>query len=543
MDKSSHFISFQGWKFNHVSGEIIGNDGKLIELSPTDSRVLKCLADRPGQILSRDEILDQAWDEAVQPNSVDQAIGRIREALETFGFGPEEVIKTARRRGYKFILSPLLIDAPDTAITADPEGKTPPPRRRQFAFWLLVSLAFSVVLTTGWFLSRRLSLASSTTQAQLAKTQEQFNIALTRLNSQNSRERVAGVGTLAVLLADKSPEFHRPVLNALTDALAVEDDTVARGAILDVFRQLDPKLVGQEVLNETLQRAVSRNRSIVRGDQVGKLDFQKLPYADVPASKFPYFGGQQTPRLEALKYEILQLLREGASVHDFSEIYCDECDFSGLVLDKVIFDRALLWGANFWQASLVEASFQNSWLLGADFTRANLTRARFASTGGYDPWLLMFSHYGSIDNRPFNFTCADLTGADFTDFPIAYSIGRDQKKERTPVESLVLSHAKVDGTDFRLSYVLAITWIVTKDFPNRTWKTAQGHDIEEKLTKMGNFPQPDVKKAVIESFAQELNFSDAPTAARLPQWIYAYLEKGVRSDQTSYCADLRQEGP
>jgi len=74
-------------------------DGRSIDLSPREFSLLECLLRHPGQTLSRDQLLDQAWpfSVAVTPNAVDAYIHYLRDKLGTAG----KLIETVRGVGYR----------------------------------------------------------------------------------------------------------------------------------------------------------------------------------------------------------------------------------------------------------------------------------------------------------------------------------------------------------------------------------------------------------------------------------------------------------
>jgi DNA-binding response OmpR family regulator len=74
-------------------------DGRPVELSPREFSLLECLLRHPGQSLSRDQLLDQAWpfSVAVTPNAVDAYIHYLRTKLGDAG----RWIETVRGIGYR----------------------------------------------------------------------------------------------------------------------------------------------------------------------------------------------------------------------------------------------------------------------------------------------------------------------------------------------------------------------------------------------------------------------------------------------------------
>jgi DNA-binding response OmpR family regulator len=74
-------------------------DGKRIELTATEFKILQLLASRPGRVFSRDQILDHLWgtEKAVVDRTIDVHIRNLREKL-----GPAaSLIKNIRGVGYK----------------------------------------------------------------------------------------------------------------------------------------------------------------------------------------------------------------------------------------------------------------------------------------------------------------------------------------------------------------------------------------------------------------------------------------------------------
>ncbi len=74
-------------------------DGRPVDLSQREFSILECLLRRPGQVLSRDQLLDYAWPYgvALTPNTVEAYIHLLREKL---GAAAERV-ETVRGVGYR----------------------------------------------------------------------------------------------------------------------------------------------------------------------------------------------------------------------------------------------------------------------------------------------------------------------------------------------------------------------------------------------------------------------------------------------------------
>ena len=76
--------------------------GKIVEMGPTDMRVLELFLDNPGKVLDRQTILDAVWGRAatVDERTIDVHVGRLRKALHTSG--RDDPITTLRGAGYRF---------------------------------------------------------------------------------------------------------------------------------------------------------------------------------------------------------------------------------------------------------------------------------------------------------------------------------------------------------------------------------------------------------------------------------------------------------
>ena len=73
--------------------------GREVDLSPREFSLLECLLRHPGQTLTRDQLLDQAWpfSVAVTPNAVDAYVHYLRTKLGAEG----SRIETVRGVGYR----------------------------------------------------------------------------------------------------------------------------------------------------------------------------------------------------------------------------------------------------------------------------------------------------------------------------------------------------------------------------------------------------------------------------------------------------------
>jgi phosphate regulon transcriptional regulator PhoB len=95
-------FNFKGLHMNYETYEVTV-DGEIIEMGPTENRLLRFLTQRPGRVYTRDQLLDYVWgDETfVEPRTVDVHVSRLRAAIEKDKEKPQYIL-TVRGIGYKF---------------------------------------------------------------------------------------------------------------------------------------------------------------------------------------------------------------------------------------------------------------------------------------------------------------------------------------------------------------------------------------------------------------------------------------------------------
>jgi two-component system alkaline phosphatase synthesis response regulator PhoP len=78
--------------------------GAALELSPREFKILKCLIEHRGEVVSRDQLLDEVWsyDSFPLTRTVDTHIAKVRQKIETTPNNPRFLI-TVHGLGYKFV--------------------------------------------------------------------------------------------------------------------------------------------------------------------------------------------------------------------------------------------------------------------------------------------------------------------------------------------------------------------------------------------------------------------------------------------------------
>jgi DNA-binding response OmpR family regulator len=100
-DKAQCF-EFEGWSLDPARREVKTPEGALCELTTAEFNLLSLLVERPGRVLSRDELMDllKGHDWTPLDRSIDGLVARLRKKIER-GEVPN-LVKTVRGVGYVF---------------------------------------------------------------------------------------------------------------------------------------------------------------------------------------------------------------------------------------------------------------------------------------------------------------------------------------------------------------------------------------------------------------------------------------------------------
>ncbi len=121
---------------------VLSADGTQLALGPKVVETLLALAERPGEILAKRELLERIWPEGfIEEASLSQNIYVLRKTMRAHWEG--DVIETLPRRGYRFV-APIAPRPPVAAAAAAPAPAAglPAARRR----WLPSALALVAAL-------------------------------------------------------------------------------------------------------------------------------------------------------------------------------------------------------------------------------------------------------------------------------------------------------------------------------------------------------------------------------------------------------------
>src|SRR5712692_9129723 len=152
-------VVFGPFEYDDLSGDL-SKYGTLLRLQGKPLQILSFLVNRPGQIISRDELQRHLWEGTTFVDfeqGLNSAVNKLRQALGDSADQPRYV-ETLPGRGYRFI-APLQRTStnPVLEMTAPALLRIEPKPRRQPQPWLLfvAGVALAVVAGSGYWLVKR----------------------------------------------------------------------------------------------------------------------------------------------------------------------------------------------------------------------------------------------------------------------------------------------------------------------------------------------------------------------------------------------------
>ena len=125
--QSPQRICFRNFELDLTSGEL-HKDGQKVPLPPKAFEVLHSLVERPGEVVTREDLRARLWaaDTFVEfDDSLNHAVKKLRHALGDSAENPE-FVETLPRHGYRFIASTNGHNSPEPAPKSGRRFPTPP---------------------------------------------------------------------------------------------------------------------------------------------------------------------------------------------------------------------------------------------------------------------------------------------------------------------------------------------------------------------------------------------------------------------------------
>jgi len=151
MDQPTHPpFTLGDWLVDPVLGSITRDD-ETIRLEPRTMRLLVCLSERAGEVVSADDLLDRVWPNViVTPDSVYQAVAGLRRLLGDNPKDPRYIV-TVPKQGYRMVAAvsaaPSTQSPRDSARTQAQTG--PALRATSRRPWNLIAVAAALIVIVG----------------------------------------------------------------------------------------------------------------------------------------------------------------------------------------------------------------------------------------------------------------------------------------------------------------------------------------------------------------------------------------------------------
>ena len=145
-------LRFGVFELDVETGDLRKN-GLKIKLQDQPYQVLAILLERPGEVVTREEICQRLWADGTFvefDRSLNVAITKIRDALGDSASSPR-FLETVPRRGYRFIAPVENLGETASATAAPPQSVSP--SRRTPRAWIVAAAAFAAVAGVVWYSS------------------------------------------------------------------------------------------------------------------------------------------------------------------------------------------------------------------------------------------------------------------------------------------------------------------------------------------------------------------------------------------------------
>ena len=201
------------WRVDAASGEISRN-GQTIRPEARSMRLLICLANRAGQVVSIDDLLTQGWPGVtVSPDSVYQAVTSLRRQL---GDDPKQpaYIATVPRLGYRMV-APVRPWSDQQAGGTEQPNDAPGKRTQtqvRLGYLVIPAILLLIVLAIGFLVRGRQSDKTPGSSALAAQPQKSIAVLpfLDLTDGMKEEEFADGMTEELISRLSKIPDFRVP---------------------------------------------------------------------------------------------------------------------------------------------------------------------------------------------------------------------------------------------------------------------------------------------------------------------------------------------
>jgi len=284
----------------------LSRPGKAVKIEPKAMSLLLHLADRPGEVVSREALLSEIWPSAiVGDDSLTQAIIKLRKAL---GDDPDKptYIQTVTKRGYRLVAA--VVRSSQAAARTKAQHRRP-------AFWIAAAAAAASLAIAGLWWTRAERAAHSPDLESVSNLSESPTIAIAPFDAlgKESQELLLARGIAADLATDLSKSSGLSLMGfAPMEAHAateVSNRARARYLVSGSVQRVEGRLrlhvylieqsTGQQLWSERFDRDVTDLFAIQ--DELAPKIIRVLP-AKVSEAELRRMARRHTRNLQAYEY-------------------------------------------------------------------------------------------------------------------------------------------------------------------------------------------------------------------------------------------------
>ncbi|MGB5080035.1 MAG: winged helix-turn-helix domain-containing protein [Burkholderiales bacterium] len=287
--------------------------GKTVRLEPKAMSVLAYLADRPGEVVSREALLSAVWpDVVVGDDSLTQVVIKLRKAL---GDAPEKpaYIQTISKKGYRLI-APVVRAETIASAPVRPDSESPNAGARRVPWAAGTGMAALLLAATWWILGERLTglapdrVPTARTEA-IRTAQPGVTIKPFEAVGNDPQAVLLAQGITADLMTDLSKVFGLSVIGVAPAGGRTGGGTAARYIVSGSVQRADKRLrlhvhlsdaeTGKQLWSARFDRALSDFFAVQEelGQKILHVLPAKLSEAEMRRTAQPY-----TRNLEAYEY-------------------------------------------------------------------------------------------------------------------------------------------------------------------------------------------------------------------------------------------------
>ena len=295
--------------------------GRTVKLEPKAMAVLVCLADRPGQVVSREALLAAVWSGVVvSDDSLTQVVIKLRKAL---GDAPEKpaYIQTISKGGYRLI-APVVRSAEISSVPVRPDAEPLYAERKRRVPWLAGAgiAALLLAVAGAWWIAGERTTGVLPDQALMASieaartAQPTITVRPFEALGNDPQAVLLARGITADLVTDLSKVFGLsvigvPLARSQAGTETPVDATPIRYLVSGSVQRIDERLrlhvhltdaeTGKQLWSERFDRALTGLFAIQ--EELGPKILHELP-AKVSEAELRRVAQRHTRNLEAYEY-------------------------------------------------------------------------------------------------------------------------------------------------------------------------------------------------------------------------------------------------